>query len=414
MQFQNRFFKYVTYFFIVIIIGLLILTLGVPEFFGKSASARRYIAADIEGRLITNKEVTDASTRILEQWGMKEVNAEFRQRAQSIALNQLVDRELFLQLAEDAGLYPLTDAQNEYVKQYLSENFPGYQNEKGFDFTRFEKEVMRPNNLNFKELKKQIADSYALSKSEAIFEKISGISTREIIETVTLEKTTLSYQIYILPAADKKAILKKAIGITEKQIVDRFTRDYLSKDPKEVLSEVKREAIVDAIINENKARVEEPWNKQFREDSAKLSPQQMERKYGGKLLTLKNVPIGARLADQDQKNGMELYTLENSPEFTSQLFNTPVNSPSAPWEISGATYIVTVTAINRPKLPAFDPSESSEHLITWLEENRLIDEKLKNSLNRDLKNQLQGDLYRLRLEEEKNEVSIKRYRYSEQ
>jgi len=348
MEIMNKLYKWFSYFFILLIIGLVILTFGMPDYMGSSSSADRYIAARIGSEVITKKEISNIKDNIIKnQFKNENVSGQLLNYINQQAMDQAIRQKLFIIISKDGGLYPLSKAFNKLTARFLEVNFLKYQNENGYDFKTFEKEILTPNQLAFSDIKNMALWEYGLQKNDELLRKLAYSGKREINDDYLLKNSTISYEIFYLSDEAKKKSLKNLIGITEQDIQEKFKTEYLAKNKDEKLTDIKREAIENSILNERKGKFETDWFNNLTKDTESMSSSMLAKKYQGKTIRLLNVDLNSNLSaalnrQHPGERGIILSQLDDYNPLIENIFTAKLNQNMKPWNIGTDIFVVTI------------------------------------------------------------------------
>ena len=382
MKLGEKVYRAITYGFIVFIVALIVLTFGMPSFMGDSAKADRFLAAKVGDEVVTRKEVQNLKTNMLKmpQFQGFASHEDFLDR---YALDYLISEKLQIKMQKDSGLYPLSDAKDVIVNRFLVKNFKEFQINNGIDYPRFRKEFMEPRRITDNDIISQVFRDSAY-KNRQLFDKLESVSGYELADLNLLKNTKISYEILVFTPDEKKKVLKNLIGITEKDIVDKFNKDYLSKDKKETLTDLKREAITQSLINEKRAKVESEWMGAIKNEAKALSLSQLSKKYGGIYVSLNNISLTDSISQSAKNNKANLQILENSPEFISNFSLNLTDKNPGTWNIDDNLFLLSVTNITRSTVePSTKDSVKYEDEIKNQNKsnaNQLMDSILKRDI----------------------------------
>ena len=348
MKLGEKVFKAVSYGFIVFIVALIAFTFGMPDFMGKAGDANKFLAARVGDEAITRKEVQNMKANMLR---MPQFQSFASQEAflDKYALDYLVSEKLQTILQKESGIYPLSDAKSSLVARFLKKNFKEFQTNEGFDFPRFEKEFMKPRRISFVDIESQALRENSYNNRQLV-EKLDPVSGYELADMHLLNNTKISYEILVFSPDEKKKILKNLIGITEKDIQDKFNKDYLSKDKKDTLTDLKREAIVQSLINEKRSSVEKKWMGDLNNETKSSTLTQLSKKYGGVYVHLNNIGLTESISQAAKNNKANLNVLENSSEFITRLSLNSLDKIQGPWNIEDNLFLISINSITRPPI----------------------------------------------------------------
>lgn len=379
MKIGEKLFKWVSYAFLVFLVGIIILTFGMPSFIGSAASSEKFLAAKIADEVITRKEVQNMKNYLtrLPQFQSFASQESFLTK---YALDYLVSEKLQEVMQKQSGFYPLTDARHTIIAKYLKENFKEYQTNEGFDFPRFEKEFLKPRRIGFPLIESEaVRDTVRVNRQ--LLDKLETASNYELSDMAELQNTKVSYDILVFSPEEKKKALKTAMNISENDIQEKFKKDYLSKDKNDKLTDLKREAITQAILNEKKSDMEKAWlNKLSQEIKTETLPQ-LNKKYGGTFVHLHEVPLSSSLASAEKNNKINFSLLENYAPFIESIAST-TDKVHGPWNIEDNLFIVSIGSLIKTGKDATAKSkDDNEQDIKSTNKNtisQLMDDIMKN------------------------------------
>lgn len=361
MSIKEKIYKGAIYFFITFIVLLLILTLGMPNFIGTSATANRFMAAKVGSEFVTNKEVSQIVESMMQnQYKDLDLPESFRNQIKSQAVEQAIWRKLFYLTSVDAGMFPLASAKNKITADYLRKNFSQYQDESGFNFAKFETEMLKPRGISFADLEMDALWSEGLAKNDAILRSLAFAGTREIVDQLLLQETKFSYEVWQLNSAERDKVLEQEAGITEKQIQDKFTNDHLSKDPKAILSPAKKTLISQELLKEKRGSVEKAWLERLKVEVQEMPLSSVKNRYGGVLarggLTALTEPVSGGLKAPNG-DAVSIGGFDTNLKFIEERARASAGDTLSIIEENGMLYAVKITKTQKP------PAE----LITWRE-----------------------------------------------
>jgi len=346
MKLGEKIYKAISYGFIVFIVALIVLTFGMPEFMGKAGQSEMFLSARVGDEVVTRKEVQNLKENMLRMPQFQNFASQ-DEFLTGYALDYLVSEKLQVISQKESGMYPLSDAKSAIVARYLKKNFKEFQTNEGFDFSRFEKEFLKPRRLSFVDIESQAVRENSFQNRQ-IFDKLESVSGYELADMHLLKNTKISYDILVFTPDDKKRLIKSMVGVTEKDIQEKFAKDYLSKDKKDTLNDLKREAITQSLINERRSKVEKDWMNNLKTDAKTSTLAQLKQKYGGALVTLNNIGLTESIAQASKNPGVNLGLLENSPDYLSRFALYSAEKNQGPWNIEDNLFLVCVTNIARP------------------------------------------------------------------
>lgn len=370
MDIGNRVFKVVSYIFFIFIIMIIVIQFGMPNFIGGAADSNRFKAAQLGKEIISRRDVARARDNIVyQQFQGQQIPATMEEQIKSYALEQLIEQKRLLILSQKIGVYPGSQISPKLVKNYLNENFSSYKTLTGFDFERFEKEILVPNKISLNQLTKEAENAYALTTTMEMFRDLSIVPVDRIEDWAMLKQISYSLTVAYFDYLSLRKLLTKQI--TPKEIQEQFVAKYLKDNPKEKLTGVIREAIVKGIVDKRLPEFEKTWKQQLQKDSATLSLSALAKKNSGNLVQLHNISAEKGMqASSDKELPANVLLLEKNPDFLAEIFQAEKGKVLGPWESEGNTFLVVV---NNRSLPNF----SQESIANVAEENT---EEIKQSI----------------------------------
>ncbi len=410
MGIKEKLYKGAIYFFISFIALLLILTLGMPNFIGSSATATRFMAAKVGSEYITNKEVSLIADNMMNrQFQGQQLPDSFRQQIKSQAVEQAIWRKLFYLTSLESGLFPLTSAKNKITADYLKKNFTQFQNEEGFDFVRLEKEFLKPRQITLADLEMDALWSDGLAKNDYILRSVATVNSKEIVDRLLLKETKYSYEVWQLNSGELDKVLEKEAGITDQQIKEKFENEYLAKDPKALLTPAKRTLITQELLKDKRTAVETAWMERLKTEIHSMPFSSLKRQYGGTLAKGGPTPLETQLSGS-------LKTSDGKPAsigpFDTNLQFIEERGQAAPGDTlslikeNNMMYAVKITAVEKPPASLLEwNGKTTEELETAFP--KYVDQI--KEIENQIKNEYTEMAYSEMLSVAKNEYTIKRY-----
>ncbi len=405
MKLFTAIYKGFSYIFLSFIVALIIITFGMPDFITTSATSDRYIAARVGEEVVTRLEIDRATNNYIREYQDGKITPEFRERIKDSVFEQLIDREILLTLLKEVALFPIDRSRDKIMAYYLKKNFSSYFSSSSHDFEKFNKEVLQANRISLNDLEKDVIDAYALNKSNDLLDSLWLSSNLEKLELWRIQNTKVSYYVAVLQESKVEQILKKNLKITEKEIQQKFKKDYVSKDPKATLTRIKIDAIKNEIFNQKKGKLKADWHKKLKQASKKKSIQEIASSYGIKSYYIQDVPLNKSLESYKPKGTPPLHTLQNSKKFRDEIFQ------SNPGEVriiqeNKDIYLITWVAKESAKIPSIKELIKNKDMFQKELEKRHFS---ISSLENELKKGNESSLRKSMTELEKEKTSIKRF-----
>jgi len=383
MKLREKIYKSVTYVFITFIVGIIVISFGMPDFLGKASDNDKFLAARVGDEIITRKEVQSMKMNMLRlpQFQGFASQEEFLNR---YALDYLISEKLQVVQQKETGMYPLSDAKSTVLARYLKKNFKEYQTNEGFDFTRFDKEFLKPRHIGFTDVEAQ-AVRETLYNNRRLADNLEFASSHEQADHNLLKHAKISYEILVFTPEEKKNILKKMAGISEKEIIEVFNKDYLTKDKNDKLTDLKREAISQSLLGKKIASLQNKWIKDLNAEISTENLSRINRKHGGILLSLTNIGIADSLNQAAKNSKANLQLLEDNEQFMNSLATLKINKIMGPWIIQDHVYLVMISNLNQPpeNITAIVSSDIQSEIKN--RNKNALDQLLEDLLKRDIK-----------------------------
>ncbi|MDH5718055.1 MAG: SurA N-terminal domain-containing protein [Spirochaetia bacterium] len=344
MKFSEKLIKIVSYTFISLLVLIIIIAFGMPDFIGQAGLSSQFLVAKVDDDIITRKDLTSYIDR--EYKGRlqgQNIPPEFEEQLKRSALERLINQKLLEKLYKQSGFFPLGTYQNRIIADYLKSEFSSYNTIDGFDFNKFEEEWIKSGRISFTDIKSWALRSFAFEVGQNMLSDMISVNYLESIEKERLNKIKLSYQIVAIDKQKQDEIIKAKIPISEVDIENKFKTDYLSKDPKAEMTKVKREAIVNALVNERKTDIEKEWKDSLSKYSSDDSLNKIATQNMTKVFSIDNVSPIQNINSVKPQESPNLLPLFESDEFTSVIFSESIGKRIGPIENSGVFYFITIT-----------------------------------------------------------------------
>ncbi|MES0488654.1 MAG: hypothetical protein ABUK01_01600 [Leptospirales bacterium] len=363
MTFKEKFVKYGSYTFVLFLTSLIIIAFGMPDCTGALKKRGNKYAADIDGDPITWTQVNRTANNLGgTMYPDGNMPPEARTYMESMAIERLVNLKLFIILSKEAGFYPTMATQNIFENRYLVENFPQYITENGFDLVKFRDEIQEPNRYSNKIVIDDAIQQYALRRNELMFQGIYKPHQKETEDLYLLNNTKISYHILVINMEAKNKLVEKRANITEKDIREKFNKDFLANNPQDKLTKIKREGITQSLVNERRAVIEKELLEEMLKMAETLSMKQLQNKYGGSLKALPNLNLNTNIAQQWPASPANLSLLTEDKMFLQNTFKTELGQIVGPINKGEALFIYSITKRDIPDLNADDLDLSQQKL----------------------------------------------------
>ena len=308
---------------------LITITFGMPDFITTSAGSDNYIAVQIDDEILTKRQVAETRSRFFrENYQGKELPQGFRDHLENQIVDQMIEREIFLMMLRDMGLYPIGRSKNHIMFPFLKENFSNYFSDTLADIEKFKKEFLQPNRISYQNFEEDVVSSSAHRDIYSLLESINFEDNPERILFWEMEQNKLSYQIGVIDKAKKEKILRSEIVVTEKEIQEGFQKDYVSKDPNAKLTPVKRQALQTKLSEQKMKEFEKQWLNDLKKLIKAKSLYAAGKKHNVKIFTLPDVSLTDKF-DQKKPSGVPyLGDLEKSDSFHAFIVSSGLNEPN--------------------------------------------------------------------------------------
>lgn len=347
MSFGNKIFKVISYIFLLFIVAIIVIQFGMPDFIGSAADSNRFKMADVGKETISRRDVARASQNVIDrQMKGEQVPPELEQQIRNYTLEQLIEEKLFLVFSQNVGIYPRGNATTQITKDYLHKNFPTYATLTGFDFDKFEKELLTPNRVTLQELKKDAENFYAVTSTNNLLYELSNVSSSQLQDWAALKEISYSLSLIFFEHADLRTMVSKQV--TDAEVQEYFAEYYLKDNPNEKLLDVK-EAIVKTLVDQRLPKFQEDWQKQLQQDSQAMTLNELSQKYQKKIFDLPNISAETGISVlEDVPANISL--LEKDENFISLVFGNDIDKVWSPIVIDGSVFLVVT---KDKKIPDF-------------------------------------------------------------
>jgi hypothetical protein len=355
---REKIIKFGTWLFLTFIFLIIVISFGMPDVIGTSSRVDAYHAARVGNEYLTKAEVADYQKRIEERMaanlkGLDDKNRKlFEDMAKSRALDEAIDRKIFTQLLNRAGFVPSGSAEPKILANFYKRQFSEYIVNGKLDRERLN-EFLAPRRLTLEQVGRSMLQEYGPAKAYEILQGISYASDYAVLDEARFATTQVSYRIVALDGAAKDKILRAKFAPTEKEIQDKFKAEFLSKDPKAVLDQSKRDSIRATLFNERRAALEKEFLQNLNQ-AGKASLAQVAALTGARLVAIDDAGLNTELDAKKPKDlaAVSLAPLGQSDVFLRQRLSAPIGVTIGPVEAGGYTYFFSVVARRSADLPA--------------------------------------------------------------
>jgi hypothetical protein len=417
---REKIIKFGTWLFLMFIFLIIVISFGMPDVIGTSSRLDAYNAAKVGGEYLTKAEVADYQKRIEERMaanlkGLDDKNRKlFEDMAKSRALDEAIDRKIFTQLLNRAGFVPSGSTEPKILATFYKRQFGEYIVNGKLDMERLN-EFLAPRRLTLDQVGRSMLQEYGPAKAYEILQGISYASDYAVLDEARFATTQVSYRIVALDGAAKDKILRAKFAPTEKEIQDKFKAEFLSKDPKAILDQSKRDTIRATLFNERRAALEKEFSQNLSQ-AGKTGLAQVAALTGARLIAIDDAGLNTDLDAKKPKDltAISLAPLGQSDVFVRQRLSAPIGVTIGPVEAGGYTYFFTVAARKGTVLPAassyskLESSASAElsklkNLPKEVTAEKLVESAGKNNY---------GQVLTAALEMHRNSIRVVRYNRS--
>jgi len=278
----------------------------------------------------------------------------FESYAKSQALDRAINQKVFGQIINLTGFTPHESSEPLILAYYYKKALPDYIKDNKIDFARLDEELSRRNQSRIM-LEKSALKEVSSSRAYETLRSLSFVTDLELLDAAKLATTNFSYRVIGIDQTGKDKMIRDSFIPDEKAIQDKFKTEFLSKDPKSILDNPKRESIKTTLFNERKPTLERDliakWQKMAQ---GNLSIDQLGATLGQRIIVLNDISL---TADLDAKKGTDktlpsLAALTQSDQFAKLRATAALGQLVGPIETGGSVYFFTVTTRKIPELPA--------------------------------------------------------------
>ncbi|MDH5721098.1 MAG: SurA N-terminal domain-containing protein [Spirochaetia bacterium] len=391
MKFTQKMMKAVSYTFMTALVIIIIWSFGMPDFMGQADSVNQFFVAKVGDEMITRKDIANYVDRNFSgSFQGQSIPPEFQKQLKTTALERLINQSVLENLYEKEGFFPIGDYQGSVIDEFLKKEFKEYVTAGEFNYEKFEKEFIKTGRLSFSQLKGLALKSLAFEAGQTLLlTEMSSRAALEAYDRERLNQTKISYKIVVIDAQKQNEIIKSKIEVSESDIKTKFKTDYLAKDPKAELTKIKREGIINTIINERKPEAEKSWKESLKQFSENETIENIARTNLVKTLEIKDVSLLQKLNAAKPKDAANLDPLQDSDELQNALFTAELGKVLGPWEKGGSQYFVVITDRKAPALkPTHEMIQEKKDIEEYFLENKANFEKAESEIKREKENRL--------------------------
>lgn len=371
---MDKVFKVASYVFILILVIIISFTFGVPSFFSPSSDVDVFVAAEVNGNIISKKELSSALNNYKRSLGKGvEIPEQYLQQMKGQILNSLINQKLLFNTYQDSYLVPTEQQSKKELASFLRTNFSQFVSEKTGDFLfkKFQREILDKYSISLSDLAKDTLKGKAMETNRELLNSLQSISKADVYERLRLEDSWFSYQVFQFTEEKKKSFLKKRISISEREIKERFEKEYKKDAPDAKLTSLKRQDIRERIEKEKTALAEERWDTRFKKEIESNKPLTFfQSKYNGLLFTVKKVSPLESFSENASSKNTSIRSMDDVFEIKSASFSQKLNKTAGPfYATNGNVYVIRITSRKLSKLPsAVDSSFDNDKYLSNLNE----------------------------------------------
>ncbi len=358
VTFREKLVKFGTWIFLIFLFAIIVVSFGMPDFMGSSSRMDAYNAAKVGTEYLSKAEVADYQKRIEERMmqnmkGLDEKNRKlFEDMAKGRALDEAIDRKIFTQILNRAGYVPMSSSEAKILATFYKRQFGEYIVNGKLDTERLN-EFLSQRRLTLDQIGRNMLHDYGPQKAYEMLQATSYASDFAVLDDIRFATTQNSFRIVAVDSGSKDKILRGRFNPAEQEIQDKFKAEFLSKDPKSVLDQPKRDTIKATLFNEKRATLEKDFATALTQAS-KAGIDAVATAAGTKTIAIDDVGLAT---DLDSKKGKDnaaisLSPLSQSDVFVKQRVSAPVGQIVGPVDAGGFTYFFSVTGRKSSALPA--------------------------------------------------------------
>ncbi|MCS6983559.1 MAG: SurA N-terminal domain-containing protein [Leptospiraceae bacterium] len=404
MLWKEKVVQVVSGLFMGFIVLLIVIAFGMPDFITSSAEAKRSLMAQVGDLPIYPYDVGRHKEAILNRFGQENIPDSLRSYVESQALESAIQEKLFYLLTRETRFLPRGEARQNILARFYRENLTAFMKDGKFDFAAFEATLGRQNRSRI-DFDNKVVDEAAMSTLERLLRDISFSSRFEDLDFLQLQKARIELRLLALQDSRRQELILKRVPVEEAEIQEKFRRDYLSKDPKEKLTSLKREAIVRQIQNEKKGAAEEKF---LAELSRCRTLNEVKNLVQERIIELKDISPIENWDAKKPQNYPSLIALQKSDTLLHHLFRD--SKDMIRLHAAGTTYFVEILKLSWPSYP------SGREII---EKEKKGEKALTDELVAELEKEKKGlrhynVLFASTMDLLRQKTSIRRYRQREE
>lgn len=355
---REKIVKAGTWTFLAFIFIIIVFSFGMPDVLGTKSKIDAYNAAKVGSDFLTKGEVAEYQKRLEERMAqnMKGLDEKSRKMFEDMtrgrALDEAIDRKVFTQLLSRAGYVPASSTEARVLANFYKKQFSEYIVNGKLDTQRLN-EFLGQRRLSLDQIGRNMLQEYGPAKAYEMLQGASYVSDFAALDELQFAATQNSYRIVAIDGAARDKILRGKFNPSEADIQNKFKIEFLSKDPKAVLDNSKRETIKASLFSEKRQALEKEFTQSLT-TASKAGIGQVAALAAAKVVAIDDAGLST---DLDSKKGKDsasiaLSPLQQSDIFMRQRLSAPVGQVVGPVDAGGSVYFFTVVNRKSASLPA--------------------------------------------------------------
>ncbi len=354
---REKIVKAGTWTFLAFIFIIIVFSFGMPDVLGTKSKIDAYNAAKVGSDFLTKGEVAEYQKRLEDRMSqnMKGLDEKSRKMFEDMtrgrALDEAIDRKVFTQLLSRAGFVPASSTEARVLATFYKKQFSEYIVNGKLDTERLN-EFLGQRRMTLDQIGRNMLQEYGPAKAYEMLQGASYVSDFAALDELQFASMQNSYRIVAIDGATRDKVLRAKFNASEADIQNKFKVEFLSKDPKAVLDNSKRETIKASLYSEKRHALEKEFTQNLTQAS-KSGIGQVAALSGGKTVAIDDAGLSA---DLDSKKGKDnanvaLSPLAQSDIFMRQRLSAPVGQVVGPVDAGGSVYFFTVVSRKSAALP---------------------------------------------------------------
>lgn len=357
VTFREKLVKFGTWLFLVFLFAIIVVSFGMPDFMGSSSKMEAYNAAKIGSEYLTKAEVSEYQKNIEARMtqNMKGLDEKTRKMVEDMAkgraLDEAIDRKIFTQILESAGYVPKSSSETKILAAYYKRAFAEFIVNGKLDTEKLN-EFLEQRRLTLDQIGRNMLQGYGPQKAHEMLQATSYASDFAIIDDARFAATQNSFRIVAIDSGSREKILRAGFNPSDNEIQEKFKAEFLSKDPKSVLDQAKRDTIRATLFNERRATLEKDFTQKLTQ-ALKTGIDSVATAAGSKVITINDAGLATDLDSKKDKEfaAVTLSPLSQSDIFVKQRLSAPIGQAVGPVDAGGFTYFFVVTGRKNNALP---------------------------------------------------------------